>query len=221
MRLRSFWTRINLIIVHLTGYLFCVPSSWVLPAAVPFHLSQVKLDPKSNFGDAQRRNLEYLSSLNNSQLTCIFTSAANLTHCTQPNCPSPGDTSQPLCDPLPGEMGLGGYYGHYLGHWMSATAMLVANTGDPFIKNKSATVVDILSACQKAWGKKYGTEYEGYLFPYDPIVFHILEHEITSEEVTRIYSVPFYTVHKLMAGLLDQWMLTANEQAGIMVKKIR
>ena len=31
------------------------------------------------------------------------------------NCVAPGGTNKPSCSPLPGEMGLGGYYGHYQG----------------------------------------------------------------------------------------------------------
>ncbi|KAK3239636.1 hypothetical protein CYMTET_50448 [Cymbomonas tetramitiformis] len=81
--------------------------------AVPFRLSDVHLDPRSAYGVAQQRNLQYVSSLNDTQLACIFTSAANLTRCTAANCPSPGGNDAPLCTPLPGEMGLGWYYGHY------------------------------------------------------------------------------------------------------------
>ena len=31
-------------------------------------------------------------------------------------------------------MGLGGYYGHYQGHWLSATAFLYNNTGNETIR---------------------------------------------------------------------------------------
>ncbi len=39
----------------------------------------------------------------------------------------------------------------------------------------------------------------GYLFPYDPIVFTMLE---TGRGSYPIYSVPFYTLHKVRAPLL-------------------
>ena len=35
-----------------------------------------------------------------------------------------------------------------------------------------------------------------------------------------MYSVPFYTLHKLMAGLLDQYQLAGNDQAFAMVKRM-
>ena len=181
--------------------------------AVPFSVAQVSLAADSVFGRAQQRNHEYLLALNNSQLACIFTSAANLTRCTASDCPSPGGPKAPLCDPLPGEMGLGAYYGHYLGHYLSATAMMSANTGDSKIKEKSKAIVKILAECQDAWGKRYpadcsveGLDGSGYLFPCDPIVFRKLEDlTLHAPGQPRMYSVPFYTLHKLMAGLLDQY----------------
>ena len=128
-----------------------------LPVAqvVPFSVAHVSLARDSVFGRAQQRNRDYLLALNSSQLACIFTSAANLTRCTASDCPSPGGASAPLCDPLPGEMGLGAYYGHYLGHYLSATAMLAAATGDSRIKAKGTGIVRALDDCQRAWTRRY------------------------------------------------------------------
>jgi DUF1680 family protein len=121
-------------------------------------------------------------------------------------------------------MGLGAYYGHYLGHWLSATAMLTANTGDDKIKQKSAAVVKTLGDCQNAWAKRYppggALDGEGYIFPYDPIVFRKLEDLTLHGHGSNLYSVPFYTLHKIMAGLLDQYQLASNDQAFVMVKKL-
>eukprot|EP01062_Namystynia_karyoxenos_P069283 TRINITY_DN64807_c0_g1_i1.p1 TRINITY_DN64807_c0_g1~~TRINITY_DN64807_c0_g1_i1.p1 ORF type:complete len:863 (+),score=230.70 TRINITY_DN64807_c0_g1_i1:72-2591(+) len=173
-------------------------------AAVPFALSDVSLAPDSLYGIAHRRNTEFATSLDPSSLTCIFTSAANLSDC--PQCPAPGRSGRERCVPLAREMGLGAYYGHYLGHWLSATAFMVNNTGDARARNLSQIVVGTLKRCQEAWGAKYGTEHSGYLFPYDPVVFDMLEERLPWGSVAgrREYSVPFYTLHKIMAGLLDQ-----------------
>eukprot|EP00854_Cymbomonas_tetramitiformis_P028201 gene28201-34913_t len=127
------------------------------------------------------------------------------------NCPSPGKSGQPRCSPLEGEMGLGGYYGHYQGHWLSAMAFLYNNTGKASIKTKAADFVNTLSKSQDAWGTMYPAK-EGYLFPYDPIVFDVLE-ERTPRPLHNLYSVPFYTVHKIMAGMLDQYTHAGNKQA--------
>ena len=58
----------------------------------------------------------------------------------------------PRCVPLPGEMGLGGYYGHYQGHWMSAMAFMFNNTKDEGVKAYAAELVAMLAKCQQAWG---------------------------------------------------------------------
>lgn len=180
--------------------------------ALPFQTSSVQLDPKGLYGTAQTRNLEFVTSLNLTELTCIFTAAANLTKCDARNCPSPGLEGRPACNPVQGEMSLGGYYGHYLGHWLSATAYLVNNTGDDKVKQVSEEVVRTLASCQAAWASRYGSdEGKGYLFPYDPIVYRKLEAPPYRSE--PIYSVPFYTLHKMLAGLLDQWLLARNEVA--------
>ena len=174
-------------------------------AAVPFSLSDVSLDASGLFGIAQARNLEFVIGINSSQLLCQYTSAANLTKCEGGNCPSPGGESRPICNPLPGQMSLGGYYGHYLGHWLSATAFLINGTRDASVRAKVASIVTALEATMDAWKAKYGDEHDGYLFPYDPIVFHYL-HTLSAgckSHLCGIYSVPYYTLHKMMAGLLD------------------
>ncbi len=35
-------------------------------------------------------------------------------------------------------MGLGGYYGHYQGHWLSATAFLINSTANATVKASAA-----------------------------------------------------------------------------------
>ncbi len=35
-------------------------------------------------------------------------------------------------------MGLGAYFGHFLGHWLSGTAMMYASTGDAAVQVRSA-----------------------------------------------------------------------------------
>eukprot|EP00050_Salpingoeca_kvevrii_P017944 m.69452 g.69452 ORF g.69452 m.69452 type:complete len:836 (-) comp7818_c0_seq2:170-2677(-) len=180
-------------------------------AASDFDLSSVKLHPDSAFARARDRNLAYMLSLDSSQLTCIFTSAANLTRCSASNCPSRGsNATAPACAPLPGEMGLGAYYGHYLGHWLSATALMFRSTGDPAVKAKAQGVIETLSDCQEAWKHRYPDQ-AGYLFPYDPLVF--LDMLLVNANSQPVYSVPFYTLHKIMAGLLDQYQLLGSDLA--------
>ena len=116
------------------------------------------------------------------------------------NCLTPGNPAAPWCAPLPGEMGLGGYYGHYQGHWLSATAFLVNASGDAAVRARADAAIDVLAGVMAAWRAKYGVD--GYLFPFSPVVWDRL---LAGHGARPYYSVPFYTLHKLMAGLLDQY----------------
>ena len=121
------------------------------------------------------------------------------------------------CSPLPGEMGLGGYYGHYQGHWLSATAFLFGGgaTRNETVRAAAALNVETLAAVMEQWRLKYGED--GYLFPYDPLVWDQL---LAGLGAGPYYTVPFYTLHKLMAGLLDQWEFAGDAKAFEMVKKM-
>ena len=194
-------------------------------AVEPFTLSDVAIaGGNSNpFGIAQERNRQFVLGLNSSQLACQYTSAANLTKCEGGrSCPSSGGDGAPVCNPLSGEMGLGGYYGHYLGHWLSATAFLINGTGDSQVRQKAEAMIMALNATMAAWAGKYGPTHDGYLFPYDPIVYHYLHTESAgcSRHLCGIYSVPYYTLHKVMAGLLDHATQAGNELAWTMVLKM-
>ena len=109
------------------------------------------------------------------------------------NCVAAGNASQPACEPLPGEMGLGGYYGHYQGHWLSATSFLVNSTGNATVRARASEAVRVLGRVMDAWSAKYGSEHDGYLFPYDVIVWDQL---LAGHGSRPYYSVPFYTLHK-------------------------
>ena len=51
------------------------------------------------------------------------------------------------------------------------------------------------------------------LFPYDPIVFTYLHYPNNcSRHLCGLYSVPYYTWHKVMAGLLDH---ATHAQSGL------
>jgi DUF1680 family protein len=126
------------------------------------------------------------------------------------NCVANGSAAAgaPVCEPLPGEMGLGGYYGHYQGHWLSATAFLANATGNATVRAAAAANVHTLAKVMEAWKHKYSVD--GYLFPYDPVVWDRL---LAGHGAGPWYSVPFYTLHKIMAGLLDQYEHAGNAEA--------
>ena len=111
-----------------------------------------------------------------------------------------------MCAPLPGEMGLGGYYGHYQGHWLSATSFLINATGNATIKRAADAAIDTLESVMRAWREKYGAKHDGCTFPYDPVVWEKL---LAGHGAHPYYSVPFYTLHKLWRGCSTSTSLPA------------
>lgn len=89
--------------------------------------------------------------------------------------------------------------GHTCGHWLSGMASLYEMTGDETVKERAAKVVDILAKCQAA-------NANGYLgaFPESDI-----DKIIRGERVWA----PWYVLHKILAGLLDQYMCCGNAEA--------
>lgn len=89
--------------------------------------------------------------------------------------------------------------GHYTGHFLSALALMHSATGEAALRERGATLVHELHACQQALGG-------GYLSAF-PKSF--LERLARGERVWA----PWYTLHKVAAGLLDQHTLGGNEEA--------
>ncbi|KAG1364239.1 hypothetical protein COCNU_11G010660 [Cocos nucifera] len=86
---------------------------------------------------------------------------------------------------------------------MSSSAMMWASTHNDTLYEKMSAVVDVLDACQK----KMGT---GYLSAFPPSFFDLFE-------AVKYVWAPYYTIHKIMAGLLDQYSLAGNNKALPMV----
>ena len=85
--------------------------------------------------------------------------------------------------------------GHFTGHYLSACALMFASTGDARFKDKGDQVVTGLAECQR----KLGT---GYLSAFP-------EEFIDRVERSKRVWAPWYTLHKILAGLLDM-----NEHCG-------
>lgn len=87
--------------------------------------------------------------------------------------------------------------GHYVGHYLSSCALMHASTGDSFIKAKADELVSMLAECQAK---------DGYLGAYPTTFYDRLRNH------QRVWA-PFYTYHKIMAGLIDMYQHTGNKQA--------
>jgi DUF1680 family protein len=94
--------------------------------------------------------------------------------------------------------------GHTTGHLLSGLALAAANTGDAELAAKGARLVAALAECQVAATNAGFTP--GYLSAFPETAFDDLE---SGKNVWA----PYYTIHKIMAGLLDQYVLLGNEQA--------
>ncbi|GJM97982.1 hypothetical protein PR202_ga14952 [Eleusine coracana subsp. coracana] len=153
-------------------------------------LQDVRLDEDDAvYGRAQRTNLEYLLLLDVDRLVWSFRTQAGL--------PAPGN-------PYGGwERADVELRGHFVGHYLSATAKMWASTHDAALAGKMSAVVDALHECQRAAGT-------GYLSAFPSEFFDRFE------AIKPVWA-PYYTIHKIMQGLLDQHVVAGNGKALEMV----
>jgi len=154
----------------------------VAPAAWPFPLQQVRLLP-SHWKDMMELNRSFLYSLPNDRLVHNFRVAAGIASDATPL----GGWESPDCE----------LRGHYVGHYLSACALLYATTGDDSLRQKANALVTMLVACQAK---------DGYLSAY-PVSFY---DRLKSHK--QVWA-PFYTYHKILAGMMDMYQHAGNAQA--------
>ena len=98
--------------------------------------------------------------------------------------------------------------GHTTGHYMSGLALAYAATGDSRFRDKLSDVVSGLAECQAALGDS-GRTAKGFLSAYDETQFDLLEQFTKYPEIWA----PYYTLDKIMSGLLDAYELAGSDQA--------
>ena len=159
--------------------------------AQPFDLSEVRL-LDSPFKAAQDADAKYMASLDLDRLLHNFRINAGL-----PTTASPlGGWEAPSCE----------VRGHFVGHYLTACALMYKSTGDPEWKRRADYLVVELGKCQDALGT-------GYLSAFPASAFDKLEAGI------HVWA-PYYTIHKIMAGLFDAYQLCGNAQALDIDKKM-
>ena len=166
----------------------------VAAAAVPFRLDEVRL-LDGPFRDAMIRDQEYLLSLDEDRLLHTFRLTAGL--------PS---TAQPLGGWEAPDVEL---RGHAVGHYLSAVSIMYASTGDARFKARADGLVAQFAIVQDAESKTF---HPGYLSAFPEELFDRVDAR------QRVWA-PYYTIHKIMAGLLDAHLLTGNAQALEVLKK--
>jgi hypothetical protein len=161
----------------------------VQPEAGPFPLAQVRL-LDGPFKEAQERDRKYLLDLDADRLLHNFRVTAGL--------PS---TAEPLGH---WELPKSELRGHFTGHYLSACALMYAGTGDAKLKAKADYLVAELAKCQAALPAK--GYHQGFLSAYPETFFDRVD-------ACQPVWAPYYTLHKIMAGLLDVHQLCGNQQA--------
>lgn len=103
-----------------------------------------------------------------------------------------------------------GLAGHTLGHYLSAISMHYASTRQPQFLKRVNYIVKELGECQVA--RKTG--YVGAIPKEDTVWAEVAKGDIRSRgfDLNGGWS-PWYTVHKVMAGLLDAYLYCNNTQA--------
>lgn len=103
--------------------------------------------------------------------------------------------------------------GHTLGHYLSAIAMAYKNSKSDAtlsieLKNKVDYIISELEACQNKFSN-------GYLFATPETHFDVIEGKATGSSW-----VPWYTMHKIIAGLIDVYKFEGNQKALNIAKKL-
>lgn len=96
--------------------------------------------------------------------------------------------------------------GHTTGHLLSAYALMYASTGSEVFKLKGDSIVSELAKVQDVLGN-------GYLSAFPE---NLINRNIRGESVWA----PWYTLHKLFSGFIDQYLYSDNRQALEVVKKM-
>ena len=110
-----------------------------------------------------------------------------------------------------------GLAGHTLGHYLSAISMYYASSRNPEFLRRVNYIVDELNTCQMA--RKTG--YIGAIPKEDTIWAEVAKGDIRSHgfDLNGGWS-PWYTVHKVMAGLLDAYLYANNKQALLIAERL-
>ena len=151
----------------------------------PISLADVDLHQDSDFSPGQALNHEYLLLLDVDNLLFNFRTTAGL----PPHGHSYGGWEGPNIE----------VRGQFIGHYLSALAFAYQNTKSEIFKTQGDAVVAGLAECQAAHGN-------GYVSAFPESHFDRLE------SLQAVWA-PYYVIHKIMAGLLDQHQLVQQSAA--------
>lgn len=166
--------------------------------AEAFDLSDIRLLP-SRFRDNMRRDSAWLMSLHPDRLLHSFRTTAGV--------PAGKEGGYMTVRKLGGWESLDcELRGHTTGHVLSALGLMYAATGDESFRLKGDSIVSGLKEVQQAHGNGYISA-----FPEELINRNI--------RGTSVWA-PWYTLHKILSGLIDQYVYTGNEDALVVAKNM-
>ncbi len=157
--------------------------------AFAFDLKDVRL-LDGPFREAMERNRKVLHALDPDRLLHAFRLNAGLPSTAQPY----GGWEEPKSE----------LRGHTLGHYLSACALAWAGAGDETLKVRAASIVESLAPCQAALPARGFNP--GYLSAYP-------ESFIDRVAEGKPVWAPWYTLHKIYAGLIDAHVLCGDARA--------
>ncbi len=106
-----------------------------------------------------------------------------------------------------------GIAGHSLGHYLTAISQQYAATGDKRFRDRVDYIIREMAECQRHYG-------DGYIGALPPTELDTLRGFKDGKiELSGAFGfkngawVPWYTEHKILAGLIDAWTLAGNAQA--------
>lgn len=155
-------------------------------------VTHVRLLPGSPFYERQELHRRgYLASLNPDRLLFEYRKLAGL--------PQAGGATSGYAG-----WDTGFIRGHMAGHYLSAASRMAAATGDAEFKKRVEYVVAELAKCQTALRR------DGYLAAFPPAALDVLEGKQGNAEGIV---VPYYTLQKVLSGLLDAHHYVGSQQA--------
>ncbi|MBD3917596.1 glycoside hydrolase family 127 protein [Paenibacillus sp. PR3] len=99
-----------------------------------------------------------------------------------------------------------GLRGHFVGHYLSACARFAYADQDGCLKGKAYEIIETMEACAKP---------NGYLSAFEEDKLDTLE-----LEENRLVWAPYYTLHKILQGLIDCHQFLGNEKALTLAMKL-
>ncbi|RYX86236.1 hypothetical protein EON83_03160 [bacterium] len=168
----------------------------VKPQLQPFSLTDVRL-LDGPFKHAQQLDIQYMLSLEPDRFLHNFRKNAGL----EPKAAIYGGWES------------AGVGGQTFGHYLSALAMMYQSTGDARIKEKLDYSIAELATCQAQAPDGYTSG-----IPDGRAMFN----DVKAGKGNGVHRgwVPWYTMHKLFAGLRDAYLLTGNTQAKDVLVKL-